>query len=243
MANVSIIIPAYKTQDYIEECLNSILSQVSRDSIDYEIFVGIDKCEETRDIVVGKFSHLHNLWIVDFNENVGPYVVKNTLSLYAKGDWLLFFDSDDVMLPNAMTNIFLGNTNEESIRFKYTHLIDSGNVKEPPMYSCSEGNFCVKKDSFYRSGGFLPWRCAADTEFRARFRRRYDLAEHITDKPIFKYRIRDKSLTTDKNTGFGSNIRQEYIKVNNIFSLYGVKSIHYVTTRKYTIIKGIDKNK
>lgn len=46
---VSIILTAWKTQDYIEECLDSINKQqfFNKEKTNYEILLGIDGCEKT----------------------------------------------------------------------------------------------------------------------------------------------------------------------------------------------------
>jgi hypothetical protein len=59
--------------------------------------------------------------------------------------------------------------------------------------------------------GFEPWMVAADTEFLARLKRK-NIQQYFTPELQFKRRIHSQGLTSRKDTGIGSKLRQSYSK-------------------------------
>ena len=103
---VSIIITAYHTEKFIEECLDSIASQTwfkNHDS--WEIILGIDHCETTLEKVKEIMPKYRNLRVFYNTENVGTYITSNTLINKAKYARILRFDSDDIMKDDMVENM------------------------------------------------------------------------------------------------------------------------------------------
>jgi glycosyltransferase involved in cell wall biosynthesis len=164
---ISIIIPAYQSEDFIEECLNSIKNQTFFiEHSDYEILLGIDACVKTLHKAAVISHNYENLKIFYFNQNVGPYVIKNTLTDYTKYDNILFFDSDDIMEPFLVERALTNFTEHDIARFTFANFTDDVSVKTTGRLA--DGVFLIKKGKFNDVGGFLPWRCAADTDFHER---------------------------------------------------------------------------
>jgi len=96
----SVVIPAFEARAFIEECLVSVIFQPQfRMADDYEILVGVDGCPATLERVKQIRSRYPALRLFWFPKNSGPYIVRNTLAYQARGEFLIFFDADDVMLP------------------------------------------------------------------------------------------------------------------------------------------------
>ncbi|WP_047710163.1 glycosyltransferase family 2 protein [Pectobacterium atrosepticum] len=95
---ISIIIPAFNAEKTIEKSLNSILTQV-RD-IDYEIIIVDDgSTDATKEIILpycASFNVIY-LWQVNSKQSVA----RNHGLKYAKGEYVFFFDADDVV-ENSM---------------------------------------------------------------------------------------------------------------------------------------------
>lgn len=45
--NISVLIPAYNCDLYIEQCIDSVVNQEHTSDVKYEIIVGVDGCEKT----------------------------------------------------------------------------------------------------------------------------------------------------------------------------------------------------
>lgn len=105
---ISIIMPVYNTGKYLEESLQSILSQTYTD---FEL-ICVDDCSKDKltKEVLHKYSEedsrIKVLWL---EQNVGAGEARNIGLAYATGEYITFLDGDDIfhkdMLKNAYTTI------------------------------------------------------------------------------------------------------------------------------------------
>ncbi|MBR5101619.1 MAG: glycosyltransferase family 2 protein [Muribaculaceae bacterium] len=111
---VSVLVPVYGVEKYIERCAVSLFEQSYQD-IEY-IFV--DDCSPDNSIailesVIAKYPRRSNaIRILRHNENKGSGAVRNTALNAATGEAIFFVDSDDYITTNAVET--LCNTMEES---------------------------------------------------------------------------------------------------------------------------------
>ena len=85
--DLSVIIPTFNNVKFIDDCLSSVLK--SGENYNIEILVGVDACLETLSHIKQiNYSPLIKFYL--FNENSGPYIIKNTLSLKSNSNNLLF---------------------------------------------------------------------------------------------------------------------------------------------------------
>jgi glycosyltransferase involved in cell wall biosynthesis len=195
---ISVIIPAYKATKYIDECLASIKGNC-------EILIGVDGCEQTYNHV----KHLDNVYY--FEENVGPYIIKNTLVDKAKYDVILFFDSDDVMVDGLLDVLYNNIQNVDYIPLNY---IDFHKKITNTGHMMSNAVIAIKKDVFTSLNGFYPWKCGADTEFS--YRLQYNHLKKGTLNGVSYYRrLHGENLTISPLTGHGSSIRKQYTNIIN----------------------------
>jgi glycosyltransferase involved in cell wall biosynthesis len=215
----SIIIPTHNNFKFIDECLNSVVKSFK--SLDYEILVGVDNCRHTKKLLVSKtFSNTKVYWS---SENIGPFTIKNNLSLAATNNYLVFFDSDDIMYEDCATTLDDAISDGCSlVRFKYDQFMSSKGISSKSLWSSpfAEGVFCIKSSLFRKYVGFMPWRCAADTEFGLRLQHNRE-HQKIIGKPLFLRRIHSDNLTIRKETNHASTIRKSYTKIIHDRSLSG----------------------
>lgn len=100
---VSVIVAAYNAEKYVTETLESIANQ----SIDdYEIIVVNDgSTDRTIDILRDYESRYANMTVID-KENGGPSSARNCGLDIAKGDYVYFFDADDVLEIDALEKLY-----------------------------------------------------------------------------------------------------------------------------------------
>ncbi len=103
---LSIIIPVYRVERYIEACLNSLLSQ-SIDHGQVECIL-VDDCtpDLSMEIVrqrIGRYKGDMSFVCLKHEQNRGLSAARNTGLAHAKGKYVLFVDSDDYLLPDALT--------------------------------------------------------------------------------------------------------------------------------------------
>lgn len=88
----SIIIPVYKTEEYLHQCVDSILCQTFTD---YEIILVDDGSPDNCPAICDEYAAKDNRVIVVHKENSGLSGARNEGLRKAKGKYIAFLDSDD----------------------------------------------------------------------------------------------------------------------------------------------------
>ena len=92
MPKVSVIVPVYNVEKYIEKCLESLVNQTLKD---IEIIIVNDGSKDKSEKIINKFlSKYKNIVYVE-KQNGGLSDARNYGMKYAKGDYIAFLDSDD----------------------------------------------------------------------------------------------------------------------------------------------------
>ena len=101
---LSLIVPVYNTAPYLAECLDSMLDQ-NISGNDYEIVcVNDGSTDGSLEILRDYEARYPNVVVVD-KENGGVATARNAGLDAARGEYIWFFDSDDVMHPNVLGQI------------------------------------------------------------------------------------------------------------------------------------------
>lgn len=102
MPKVSIIVPIYKTEQYINRCVDSILSQTFSDIEVILVDDGSpDKCPEICDEAAEKDKRIK----VIHKENGGLSSARNAGTAYANGEFIFYLDGDDYLEKNAVEHL------------------------------------------------------------------------------------------------------------------------------------------
>ena len=106
----SIIIPAYNAEAYLQRCLDSIFSQ---EFTDYEVIVIDDGSIDGTATLLEGYPQVK----VIHQENQGMATARNRGLDAAQGDYILFVDSDDELMPHALSNLAPQINGEDIIGF------------------------------------------------------------------------------------------------------------------------------
>jgi len=99
----SIIIPTFNSEQYLAKCLDSIVQQTYQ-STDFEVLVVDDfSTDETIKLARSYQDKLKNLCVIPLDNNKGPGAARNAGLDQAIGVWVLFVDSDDELLDEALS--------------------------------------------------------------------------------------------------------------------------------------------
>ncbi len=98
---LSIIIPVCNVEKYIQPCLESIYRQGLDDSCFEIIIINDGSTDQTMEKVVELQRRHHHITIIE-QGNLGPSVSRNAGMEKAKGDYILFIDSDDMLMDHAL---------------------------------------------------------------------------------------------------------------------------------------------
>lgn len=92
---VSIVIPIFNNIKFIKQCLDSCFSQTYKH---FEVIL-IDDCSSDD---IYKETKKYNLTYIRNDKNMGPSYSRNVGIKIAKGDFVSFIDSDDIMMPRKL---------------------------------------------------------------------------------------------------------------------------------------------
>lgn len=99
---ISIIIPVYNAESTLERCLNSVLTQ-SLHEIEV-ICINDGATDGSVEILKQFVAHDARIHVYSFEKNYGIVIAVKLALLNAKGKYVMFVDSDDVLLPGACEN-------------------------------------------------------------------------------------------------------------------------------------------
>lgn len=91
---VSVIIPVFNAEDYLEECIDSVLKQSYSD---FEILLINDGSTDSSASICTKYASNDNRIKVFTQQNSGVSSARNVGIENAKGEWITFVDSDDTI--------------------------------------------------------------------------------------------------------------------------------------------------
>jgi len=95
---ISIIIPTYNYGEYLSKAIQSVLAQNENCEL---IIIDDGSTDNTQEIIKNNYDDSKLSYI--YQENAGVSSARNHGISIAKGDYLLFLDADDSLLPNAIS--------------------------------------------------------------------------------------------------------------------------------------------
>lgn len=218
---LSVIIPVYNGSKYIDECLTSVIASVSPE-IEY-IIVDDGSTDETVRHIQSFIPDTHNQIRLFLQTHSGVSVARNLGIREAQGLWVMFVDSDDLMINGWQESVFdaiCSLPESDVIIFTETH--PSGKISAKDcLQSClststaahiSRMALCGPISKIYnrkylmeRNLSFTPDLCIGeDMIFNAEvFSSMPDL--YVYQKSIYMYRKNMNSVTNSKNNSFLNN--------------------------------------
>ena len=112
MIKVSVIVPVYNVEKYIDKCLNSLVKQTLKD---IEIIVVNDGSPDNSQKIIDKYVDKYPDKIKSYiKENGGQGSARNLGLEYASGEYISFIDSDDWLDLDALEEMYLLAKKEKS---------------------------------------------------------------------------------------------------------------------------------
>jgi len=159
---ISIIIPLYNAEETLEKCLNAVFESTFQD---FEVLVVDDGSEDNSIRIAESFP----CKILRLAHNQGPAVARNWGAKNAKGDFVLFIDSDIVIKVETLGLFVESLKNHAAVFGIYTQKPGTGNllslyqnffahksIKETKELTSMLYSYCaaVKREVFLEMGGF-----------------------------------------------------------------------------------------
>lgn len=120
----SLIIPAYNVEKYIKKCLDSVLNQTYNN---YEIIIVNDGSTDNTSKILESYKSNKKIKIIN-QENKGLSNARNTGVSNAKGDYILFIDSDDFIEKELLEILNKTIKDEDLIRFQIRILDETNKI-------------------------------------------------------------------------------------------------------------------
>ena len=106
----SIIIPVYNIQDYIEECIKSVVSQ---QLTDYEMILIDDGSTDRSGFICDQYASAYECVVCIRQENAGLSEARNSGIKRARGKYLIFLDGDDLLALISLKTAIDNNLNPD----------------------------------------------------------------------------------------------------------------------------------
>ncbi|GAB6168246.1 glycosyltransferase family 2 protein [Clostridium carnis] len=222
---VSIIVPIYNSEKYLEKCVQSLINQ---NFDNYEVLLINDGSKDSSYKICKEYDNKYNYIKVFNKENGGTSSAKNMGIEKARGEWIVFVDSDDYIDSNYISTL-INNINDNidlvACGFVIEYLKDNYfvNISLPENKEYIKSNEI--KDGIYELD--------------------YNALLNVNVSKIYRRRIlKEKNILFNEklNTGEDLVFNCEYIK--NIRGLLLLKDIiyHYVRRDEVSLVNTYREN-
>lgn len=100
---VSIIVPVYNTESYLDRCIGSLISQTLKEK---EIIIVNDGSTDNSKLIIEKYQKKYDFIKVINQNNLGVSVARNNGLKICKGEYIGFVDSDDFVSSNMFQKMY-----------------------------------------------------------------------------------------------------------------------------------------
>lgn len=158
MPQISVIVPVYKVEPYLSRCIDSILSQTFTD---FELILVDDGSPDNCGKICDEYAEKDSRILVIHQENQGQAAARNNAVSIAKGEWIHFVDSDDLIHPQMLEILY--SAVDETTQISMCGVYKGNNLSESffsPKNDYSFKKHPVNEDSlilFMHSGDYLYW--------------------------------------------------------------------------------------
>lgn len=140
---ISVIIPIYNVEQYLSQCLDSIINQTYTN---LEIILINDGSTDNSEKICNQYKLLDPRIIVIHKTNGGLSDARNTGIKIATGDYISFVDADDFIDKNMYTILFqkINTTNADIIWYNHYNYQSSNEILKV-LFLSKKNNICYLK--------------------------------------------------------------------------------------------------
>lgn len=137
---VSILIPVYNVECYLNDCLDSVMAQ-TYDNL--QIILCDDGSTDNSPSICSYYQNKDSRISVITQKNSGLSVARNNLLKRANGEYVYFLDSDDYISQNAIEQLLYTaqETNSAVVMFLCNEINQEGKIIETRRYYQKKGNY------------------------------------------------------------------------------------------------------
>jgi len=247
---VDVILPNYNKAEFLEEAINSVITQTYKN---WHLYIIDDNSSDNSEKIIDKFSNLKNVTIIKLQKNKGPSFCRNYAMRISKSKYISFIDSDDSWLNDKLEkqiyfmekhNLsftytdytpFFENFGKKKIK-KKTFLKDHFNYRTFIRNSSINTTTMIIARSILGSYRFRKIKLLEDYLFKCKLLKGNNIAKKLDENLAF-YRISNKSRSSQrlKNIYWLWHINKNYNKLNFFDNIISIFFISINSIKKYGI--------
>ena len=142
---ISVIVPTYRPQGYLWECLDSVYNQTFPKS-DYELVLVLNGCNEPYHSQIKDWLGKHSDLQVQFfqTDEGGVSNARNIALDNARGEYITFIDDDDLISPSYLQELY-DNAAPDTVSLCYPYAFNDGEVEKQLPYGITDA-YCYYMD-------------------------------------------------------------------------------------------------
>lgn len=134
MIKVSVLVAVYNAEEFLSECLDSLLAQTMRE---IEVICVDDASTDNSLKILREYADKDDrIKVIHLSQNSGQAHARNVALKEASGEYVCFLDSDDWFAPDSLKqccDVFEKNPDTDSVLFRLMMYYDENNNNEYPM--------------------------------------------------------------------------------------------------------------
>lgn len=210
----SILVPVYNVMDYIDECIQSVLTQTYTN---YELILVDDGSTDRSGVIIDQYSDKYPQIKAYHKENKGQFHTRRYAIEHASGDYYVMLDSDDMLEKECLETLYktiirhycdcvfynrkkLKNdkTEHTTYHIKEEYIADRNSIIRKALIDVPYNSVCLKcvKSTIYKNKDYTQYyhiRKGEDALQSLELLSNCNTAEFIDDE-LYIYRIRSGSI-------------------------------------------------
>lgn len=263
MNKISVIIPVYNVKNYLKRCLDSLINQTFFNEV--EIILIDDGSTDGSELICDDFTKKYYNIITIHQHNTGPAIARNNGIKIAKGDYIMFVDSDDYIddleLIKKIIEIIIED-NPDLIMYGYKKIFDDSNkiiskklldkrkewninyLIQTNFYKDCPWNKIIKKSFLIQNNIFFPNNMLSeDIDFCAKILLNINLQRiKIINENPYVYTQRKKTISKSISAKHVNDI-YEMLKMNYIYTENKNNIVNNFLAYEYVMSLGIINSK
>lgn len=139
---VSIIVPVYNVEKYLEKCLESIIMQDLKNE-EFEVIIVNDGSPDESQKIIDRYTSKYSNFIGLKKKNGGLSSARNSGLKIAKGEFILFLDSDDFLVENSLKDVLENIKGADVLMYDYIYIDNEGKKSLPKKYFNKSGFYSI----------------------------------------------------------------------------------------------------
>ena len=157
---ISVVVPVYKAEAYLARCVDSILAQ---SGVEPELILVDDDSPDRSGEICDEYAQKDPRVKVIHQKNAGVSAARNAGIAQATGNWIMFCDSDDELLPASLAKMLEEGSDADLIfggaeTYKFTprrNLLETRRALQRQAFSIEKADFQTDFYKFYETDNLL----------------------------------------------------------------------------------------